>query len=177
MLGALIQNAQENSEEDMLALIEKFNPLMVKYARKLNYEDAYNDIVLCFINLIKSQNLRNLTDKADNVIVTYINHSIINYYNKKIPKLISQKNEVVMSDLSEEQQYIIEAVTAHENETDIVNEYGLANLLTEGEQQLIYQVYVEGHTIAELARYQNRTRQAVNQQRIRAVNKIRTCLI
>ena len=30
MLGALIQNAQENSEEDMLALIEKFNPLMAK---------------------------------------------------------------------------------------------------------------------------------------------------
>ena len=146
MLGALIQNAQENSEEDLLALIEKFNPLMVKYARKLNYEDAYNDIVLCFINLIKSQNLRKLIDRADNVIVAYINHSIINYYNKKIPKLISQKYEVVMSDLSEEQQYSIEAETAQENETNIVNEYGLANLLTEGEQQLIYLVYVEGHT-------------------------------
>ena len=97
--------------------------------------------------------------------------------NKKIPKLISQKYEVVMSDLSEEQQYSIEAETAQENETNIVNEYGLANLLTEGEQQLIYLVYVEGHTIAEVARCQNRTRQAVNQQRIRAVNKIRTCLL
>ena len=69
MLGALIQNAQENSEEDMLALIERFKPLMVKYARKLNYEDAYNDIVLCFITLIKSQNLCKLVSKADNIIV------------------------------------------------------------------------------------------------------------
>lgn len=177
MLGALIQNVQENSEEDMLALIERFKPLMVKYARKLNYEDAYNDIVLCFITLIKSQNLCKLVSKADNIIVTYINHSIINFYNKKIPKIISRKNEVVMSELTEEQQYFLEVKTAQENEIDIINEYGLTQLLTESEQLLIYQVYVEGHTISELARYQNRTRQAVNQQRIRAVNKIKACLI
>ncbi len=177
MLGALIQNAQENSEEDMLALIERFKPLMVKYARKLNYEDAYNDIVLCFITLIKSQNLCKLVSKADNIIVTYINHSIINFYNKKIPKIISRKNEVVMSELTEEQQYFIEVKTAQENEIDIINEYGLTQLLTESEQLLIYQVYVEGYTISELARCQNRTRQAVNQQRIRAVNKIKSRLI
>lgn len=140
MLGALIQNAQKNNEEDMLVLIEKFNPLMVKYARKLNYEDAYNDIVLCFITLIKSQNLCKLANKADNIIVTYINHSIINFYNKKIPKIISHKNEVVMSELTEEQQYLIEVKTAQENETDIINEYGLAQLLTKSEQLQILQI-------------------------------------
>ena len=36
MLNSTIRNAQENDEEDMLLLIEKFRPLMVKYARKLN---------------------------------------------------------------------------------------------------------------------------------------------
>lgn len=82
-----------------------------------------------------------------------------------------------MSELTEEQQYFIEVKTAQENEIDIINEYGLTQLLTESEQLLIYQVYVEGYTISELARCQNRTRQAVNQQRIRAVNKIKSCLI
>ena len=35
MLDRFIQRAQEDSEEDMLCLIEKFQPLMVKYARKM----------------------------------------------------------------------------------------------------------------------------------------------
>ena len=107
MLDRFIQRAQENSEEDMLCLIEKFQPLMVKYARKLDYEDAYNDIVLYFIRLIKSINLKNLTDTSDRVIVSYINRSITNFYNKKIPKLISRPREIMMSELTEEQQYYI----------------------------------------------------------------------
>ncbi|MFG6322132.1 MAG: hypothetical protein K1W41_11515 [Lachnospiraceae bacterium] len=176
MLDRFIQRAQENSEEDMLCLIEKFQPLMVKYARKLDYEDAYNDIVLYFIRLIKSINLKNLTDTSDRVIVSYINRSITNFYNKKIPKLISRPREIMMSELTEEQQYYIEVATAREDETDIVSEFGLEHMLTAGEQQLIYEVYVEGHSVADLAKKQNRTRQAVNQQRIRAINKIKNCL-
>lgn len=63
-----------------------------------------------------------------------------------------------------------------QDETDIVSEFGLEHMLTAGEQQLIYEVYVEGHSVADLAKKQNRTRQAVNQQRIRAINKIKNCL-
>ncbi|MDE7477868.1 MAG: hypothetical protein K2M91_07950 [Lachnospiraceae bacterium] len=176
MLSSKIRNAQENSEEDMLLLIEKFRPLMVKYARKLDYEDAYNDIMLYFIKLIKSINLDKLTDQTDKIIISYINKSITNFYNKKIPQMVLRQKEVVMSELTEEQQYYIEVKTAQVDEINILDEYGLKYLLTETEGQLIYQVYVEGHSIAELARHQNRTRQAVNQQRIRAIRKIKACL-
>lgn len=175
MLSSLIQNAQENNEEDMLFLIDKFRPLMVKYAKKLDYEDAYNDIVLYFIKLIKSINLKSLTDKSDKVIVSYINRSVTNFYNKKIPKMIANPKEIMMSELTEEQKYYIEVAMAQKDTTDIVSEYGLEHILTESERRLIYQVYVEGCSIADLARCQNRTRQAVNQQRIRAVNKIKAC--
>lgn len=175
MLSSFIQNAQENSEEDMLFLIEKFRPLMVKYAKKLGYEDAYNDIVLYFIRLIKSINLTNLTDRTDKVIVSYINRSVTNFYNKKIPQMIINPKEIMMSELTEEQQYYIEMTMAQKDETDIVSEYGLEHILTESERRLIYQVYVEGCSVADLARCQHRTRQAVNQQRIRAINKIKAC--
>ena len=176
MLSSKIRNAQENSEEDMLLLIEKFRPLMVKYARKLDYEDAYNDIMLYFIKLIKSINLDKLTDQTDKIIISYINKSITNFYNKKIPQMVLRQKEVVMSELTEEQQYYIEVKTAQVDEINILDEYGLKYLLTEAERQLIYQVYVEGHSIADLAGHQNRTRQAVNQQRIRAIRKIKACL-
>ena len=56
---------------------------MVKYARKLNYEDAYDDIMLYFIKLIKSINLDKLTGRTDKIIISYINKSIINFYHKK----------------------------------------------------------------------------------------------
>ncbi|MDE7417089.1 MAG: hypothetical protein K2N44_12475 [Lachnospiraceae bacterium] len=176
MLSSTIRCAQESSEEDMLLLIEKFKPLMVKYARKLDYEDAYDDIMLHFIKLIKSINLDKLTDHTDKVIISYINKSITNFYNKKIPQMVLRQKEVVMSELTEEQQYYIEVKTAQADEINILDEYGLRYLLTEAEKQLIYQIYVEGHSIAELARHQNRTRQAVNQQRIRAIRKIKACL-
>ncbi len=177
MLNSTIRNAQENDEEDMLLLIEKFRPLMVKYARKLNYEDAYDDVMLYFIKLVKSIKLDKLTDQTDKIIISYINKSITNFYHKKIPQIVSRQKEVIMSELTEEQQYYIEVKTAQTDEINILDEYGLGHLLTEAERKLIYQVYVEGHSVAELAKYQNRTRQAVNQQRIRAIRKIKACLL
>lgn len=43
MLCDLICNAQKGDKEAVLELIQKFSPLFRKYARKLNYEDAYED--------------------------------------------------------------------------------------------------------------------------------------
>lgn len=157
-------------------MIKKFRPLMVKYARKLGYEDAYDDIMLYFIKLIKTIKLDKLTDQTDKIIISYINKSITNFYHKKIPQIVSRQKEVIMSELTEEQQYYIEVKMARTDEINILDEYGLEYLLTDAERKLIYQIYVEGHSVAELARYQNRTRQAVNQQRSRAIRKIKACL-
>ena len=40
MLKDTIAAAQRNDEESLLALIEKFKPLLKKYAYKLHYEDS-----------------------------------------------------------------------------------------------------------------------------------------
>ena len=41
MLKDTIAAAQQNDEESLLALIEKFKPLLKKYAYKLHYEDSF----------------------------------------------------------------------------------------------------------------------------------------
>ena len=56
MLMELIINAQNKDENAMLRLISRFNLLLKKYARKLNQEDAYADMVTYFIELIHSIN-------------------------------------------------------------------------------------------------------------------------
>ncbi len=48
----LISKSQSGDEDATLILIEKFKPLLKKYAYKLSYEDAYNDLLVDFIELI-----------------------------------------------------------------------------------------------------------------------------
>lgn len=53
MLKDTIAAAQRNDEESLLALIEKFKPLLKKYAYKLHYEDSFFDLQLDFIQIVK----------------------------------------------------------------------------------------------------------------------------
>ena len=57
MLYELINSVQRDDKEAMTELIDRFQPLLKKYAAKLNYEDAYEDMVLYYIGLIKNINL------------------------------------------------------------------------------------------------------------------------
>ena len=52
MLAIFVTNAQTGNHDAMLQLITRFQPLLKKYARILNYEDSYNDLVLLFIETI-----------------------------------------------------------------------------------------------------------------------------
>ena len=57
MLKDTIAAAQRNDEESLLALIEKFKPLLKKYAYKLHYEDSFFDLQLDFIQIVTTLNL------------------------------------------------------------------------------------------------------------------------
>ena len=87
MLSDLVEKAQRGEEAAMLELIQRFTGLFQKYAVKLNYEDAYEDIRLFFIELIKSFKLEKLQCKKDEIIVSYVNVSIRNFYKKELEGL------------------------------------------------------------------------------------------
>ena len=65
MLCELVNKAQIGDENAMIELIARFDPLLKKYASKLNYEDAYEDALLFFIELIKRLRLDTLKDGGD----------------------------------------------------------------------------------------------------------------
>lgn len=58
MICSLLTKAQQGDEEAMLELIKRFQPLIRKYARKLEYDDAYEDCLLFFIELVKTMDLK-----------------------------------------------------------------------------------------------------------------------
>lgn len=176
MLRDLVEKAQKGDDVATMELIDKFSLLFKKYARKMNYEDAYEDIMLYFIELVKSLNLNKLSCQKDEVIVSYISVSIRNFYNKKIQKVIEGKREILFSDLSEEQAYYVEIQTAKEDVENIFIKFGMENLLNENERWVIYLIYCEGYTTADIARLTNKSRQAVNQLKNRALNRLRKTL-
>lgn len=170
MLRMLIDKAQENDNEALMELIDKFQPLIRKYSLKLNYEDAYEDLILWFIELVKTYKLADLREE---VIVSYINVSIKNYYNKKIGKLIENKREFLWSEMKEEVSYYAEKLLATDDEKDLFMELQLKEVLNDSEYQIIYRIYIEGYSTAEIARLMKKTRQAVNQKKQRAIKKIK----
>lgn len=176
MLCELINSVQSNDKNAMTELIERFQPLLKKYAAKLNYEDAYEDLVLYYIGLIKSLNLNKLICTKDEIIVSYINVSIKNFYKKTVTKMMNCKKEIALSELTEEQMYYVDAKSATEDETDLFMEFGFRDVLNDRECQVIYLIYVKGYSTAEIARLSSRTRQAVNQLKNRALKKIKKSL-
>jgi DNA-directed RNA polymerase specialized sigma subunit len=54
MICRLLARAQQGDDEAMLELINRFQPLLKKYAKKLRYDDAYEDCLLFFIELVKT---------------------------------------------------------------------------------------------------------------------------
>lgn len=91
-----------------------------------------------------------------------VNICVQNYYKKKIQAVIKSKKEVLISDLSEEQQYYIDVLTARSDNHNLAMDYNTQNILNANENRVIYLSYVEGYSTAEIARMSNRTRQAVN---------------
>ena len=72
MLSEAIASAQHNNPDSLLALIEKFKPLLKKYAYKLHYEDAYYDLQLDFIQIVLSiKNVNQCKKRAEQKLRTY----------------------------------------------------------------------------------------------------------
>ena len=80
------------------------------------------------------------------------------------------------SDLSEEQQYYIDVLTARSDNHNLVMDDNTQNILNANENRVIYLSYVEGYSTAESARMSNQTRQAVNQLKHRALDKLKATL-
>ena len=170
MLRKLLKNAQSHDKDAMEKLIQHFYPLFKKYSIKLNYEDAYEDMILWFIELVKSKKLEMLQEE---VIVSYIHVCVVNYYNKKIEKVIKEKREVIFSDLSEEQIYFMEVKMAKGDTQDIFWELNMVEVLNDNELHILHLVFNEGYSTAEIARKLGKTRQAINQQKKRELHKLK----
>lgn len=162
MLDETITSAQRNNSESLLALIEKFKPLLKKYAYKLHYEDAYYDLQLDFIQIILTINLDAQNQKSEGALVNYICNSVQHAYCKRLKAILDYTTPTVELDSPTNVQISnLLAAPSHQEFSDFALD--VANILTEKEYQVIVLVYKYQLSSAEIARRLCTTRQNVNQ--------------
>lgn len=169
----IIAKSQEGDNSATLFLVDKFNPLLKKYSRMLYYEDAYNDLLLNFLELIKSIEIDHIHCDNDAIIVSYIAKSIHHSYIKRLINLKHHQAIILYSELSEEKLFNIESACST---SDKYSEYDFSSMnkvLTEYEMSIITSIFFKGYTAAEAAHSYGVSRQSINQTKLRALKKLR----
>lgn len=172
----IIVIAQKGEESALLKLIEKFDPLLKKYANKLDDLDAYQNLRVDFIEFILNIDIENIRIPSEARIVNYISTSVYHIYIKQSILLNYSRKILLLSDLSEAQNIKIEEQSAIKEKYINSNlEYAL-NKLTSNEKELIHLIFYKEQTIPEIAKLYGTSRQAINQKKIRILKKMKCIL-
>jgi RNA polymerase sigma factor (sigma-70 family) len=151
MIHELIVQSQEGDEDSFLTLIEKFNPLLKKYAYKLHYEDAYNDLLADFIELITHMQTSRIRNKNEGALVSYICTVIHSSYVKKLIAIKKRNNLISFSSLSENESYYVEVASTSNDEYFKYEIPGMQQVLTKSEAHLIELIFYSGYSASEIA--------------------------
>ena len=175
VLYSKIELAQNGNEPAILELIQQFSPLLKKYSHLLQTEDALNDLTVDFIELIKRINLESLRSHSDGVLVTYIRNTMHSKYIFYIRKEKIEKQVLHFESIDNcAQQIINPSISFTQLDEDLI--FLIPDgLLTENENYVIRMLYKYGYSAAEIARDYKISRQAVNQMKLRAIEKLRYC--
>ena len=153
MLIDSIIHAQQGCDSDMMFLVSKFSGILKKYARKLNYEDAEQDLTADFIELIHHIDIEKLNNTSDGAIVNFLIRSTYHYYVKRLQKERDRKvPEVYFEDLTPSQSNLVLVQTAVELEESISG-YFPSSGLSEREIFILMAVYTYGYSVSDIAKY------------------------
>ncbi len=177
MISALIEESQNGNSNATLQMVEKFNPLLKKYAYRLYYEDAYNDLLVDFVELLHNIDLDRIQDKGEGKMVSYLCKSINSSYIKKLTAIKKLHSCILYSELTENQLYYVSILSASTDEYFLRELPGISLLLTKTEFSIVKMLYCSGYTIAETAFVFGVSRQAVNQMKKRALKKLETMFL
>lgn len=172
MTEDLIVQSQTGDSGATLTLINKFDPLLRKYAWKLCYDDAYSDLLFDFLELLHHIRLDRMRDPSEGFLVSYICTSIRNSYIKRLIALKRLRNFIPYSAFSGSELYDVEAASATVDPYFNLEMTGIDQLLTESELSIVKMIYLLGYTVTETAGIYGISRQAVNQTKKRALQKL-----
>ena len=172
MLIDLIKLSQSGDQDAVMKLINQFKPLIKKYSYYLNSEDSAQDLITFFIELLYKIPLSLLQDGNDGKLIAYIETSVKRKYIYLSKRRNNAEREITFTDLSEEQNYIIECeMSDYTVYTEEILDL-LKRSLEPKECRIIYELFFECRSVTELSNLMGISRQAVNQTKKRALEKL-----
>ncbi len=168
-----IRKGQNGNQQVVVDLINKFSPVLKKYARKLETEDAYFDLQAEFLDLILHLNCDQIRETGDGAMVQYLSRSIYHAYIKLLRQLIDNKMPCISTD------NLTDGILYQNHCIKGLNDFSLdipSTLLSALEADAFFQICIAGYSAAELARLKGVSRQSINQAKQKAILKLRRYL-
>ncbi len=163
-----VNRAKEGDSKGFEEIIDIFNPIINKYSRLLCREDTKQDLIVFLIELINKIRIDNSNFSEDKVILGYISKSIKHEY----IRLSKQYNKYSIKKI----ELNLDLQLQVEDNNSLIEVLDLINVLTDKQKKVIKFIFIDCNNINEVATYMNISRQAVNQIKNRALNKLRMSL-
>ena len=170
-----IREAQAGSDTAMLEIVKAFEPSIKKFTRLLNNdEDCRSELILKLISLVKLDiHLDQIDNQSDGGLISYIYKALYVYYillSKK--KNFKNYYEISVND-GTFMNHTASNIMCHNDTYDALLIETLKQVLTEKEFSYVDQIVLKGYTAEQVADKLGISKQAVNQSKNRALNKLR----
>ena len=149
-------------------MYNKFSPLIKKYGKKLDYEEAESDLTIFLLESIKKIDLNKFKNRSDGEIVNYIKLIFKNKYIDLLRQLMNKKIETTMAFETE--------LIFNDYYKNLEEEYffSLIKHLSEIQRKIIIGRYYYGYSDDNLSKFFKISRQAVFKNRKRALELIKS---
>lgn len=177
----LLIKSSKGDNDALLKVIEKFQPLLRKYAHNLNYEDAYSDLMCNLIETCKSFDMNNIRTPTQATLVVYIKTCVINSYKALLRNKLKEKSNLIYfispskdSECSND-NYIDfwDKLASVEDEHLKLEHDFLLSILTKYEAEVVMLFYFHKHSVKDIAQYYHVKPPAICQAKSSALRKLK----
>lgn len=151
-------------------IIKTFNPLLKKYASKINNYNFYYDYCNFLLITLYYLDFSKLKVLNDGVIIRYLQIALKNYYIKNLKQNSETSYSISIDSVIEES--VPSSFSYNTIDLDIELEM-LITHLNKRQQDIIKLIFFYGYSVEEIAKILNISRQAVNQCKNRALCALR----
>lgn len=162
-----IKNFKNGETDEIVYILNLFEPLLNKLQRNSNCEDMKNELSLFMFTVLNKIPLETQCFKEDKYIVSYI-HKSLKYKYMSLNKL----NQKIRSTEIESDFTLLNSFN-DVNPTSYIFFNDIIKNLTKNEQNILQKIYIDGLNESEISRCLNISRQAVNKTHSRALKKLK----
>lgn len=171
-LTELFHQIQDNDDKEaILEILNRFEPLIKKYIRKLGYMESYSHFAIILLCIICQEKIPFQKDN-EGKIINYLVQSIYHEYIRLSKKTLAYKNaEILSSDLNSNTYSVVDKQFISLEMKDALN-----HLISQQQKKVIFLHYYQGYSIQEITNFLHISRQSVNMTKNRALISLKKIL-